>query len=285
MTQRLLATSISLLVGLAAQAQQADSLAAAPDSIASRLRAGTLPFLTIQPTLSRVAGAQVTPYSGAPGAWSTVRIRGIANVTGNSQPLYVVDGVPAYNTDVTPEEWSSAADFFNRSQQFSTPISTPYTPAANPLLDLPVEDVAQVEVLKGAAATARYGMQGTNGVILITTRSGADGAGLPQPLRVRYAGWGGVQQVRQRYELLNAYQYAHLANVAALSNGRSAPYSSADLAKLSEVDGQDGLLQTAGVQSHNLSLDGLRHHTHSATRCRWPAPAGPACGSAARICW
>lgn len=262
MTQRLLATAISLLVGLAAQAQQADSLAAAPDSIASRLRAGTLPpFPTIQPALSRVAGAQVTPYSGAPGAWSTVRIRGVANVTGSRQPLYVVDGVPAYNTDVTPEEWSSAADFFNRSQPFSTPISTPHTPAANPLLDLPVEDVAQVEVLKGAAATARYGMQGTNGVILITTRSGAEGAGPSQPLRVRYAGWGGVQQVRQRYELLGARQYANLANVAALNSGQPAPYPATSLASLREVDWQDQVLQTAGSQSHHLSLDGLRHRT------------------------
>ena len=71
-----------------------------------------------------------------------------------------------------------------------------------------MEDIASVEVVKGAAATARYGMQGTNGVIIITTRRGADGGTAPQPLRVRYAGWGGVQQVRQRYELLDARQFA-----------------------------------------------------------------------------
>ena len=51
-----------------------------------------------------------------------------------------------------------------------------------------MEDIAHVEVLRGAAATARYGMQGSNGVILISTRRGADGSTTPQTLRVHYAG-------------------------------------------------------------------------------------------------
>lgn len=50
-----------------------------------------------------MASVQVTPYSDAPGAWAAVRIRGVSSVTGYSQPLYVVDGVPAYNTEVSPE--------------------------------------------------------------------------------------------------------------------------------------------------------------------------------------
>ena len=65
---------------------------------------------------------------------------------------------------------------------------TTHTSTADPLLDLPVEDIAHVEVLRGAAATARYGMQGSNGVILISTRRGADGSTTPQTLRVHYAG-------------------------------------------------------------------------------------------------
>ena len=218
-------------------------------------------FTTIQPALSRVAGVQVTPFSGAPGAWATVRIRGIANVTGNSQPLYVVDGVPAYNTEATPEAWSQVKDFFDGLPYAGPTIITPQTPAANPLLDLPVEDIAQVEVLRGAAATARYGMQGTNGVILISTRRGADGSTAPQPLRVRYAGWAGVQQVRQRYDLLDARQYAGLANEAAAAQGAPATYSPADLNNLSETNWQDQVFRVAGIQSHNVSLDGRRHHT------------------------
>ena len=219
-----------------------------------------LPFTTIQPALSRVAGVQVTPYSGAPGAWSTVRIRGVANVTGNSQPLYVVDGVPAYNTDVTPEKWDGNS-YFDRNFFNPNLVHTPHSPTANPLLDIPVEDIATVEVLKGAAATARYGMQGTNGVILINTKRGADGAATPQPLRVRYAAWAGVQQVRQRYDLLSARQYAGLANEAAATYQYRAPYSPTDLTSLGETNWQDRVFRVAGIQSHNLSVDGLAHGT------------------------
>ncbi len=285
MVRVLLASSLFLLTS-AVQAQQPDTLrprspalhSTAADSLPTRpavldglaypvrcpvARVSVIdtrlpPFTTIQPALSSAAGVQVTPYSGAPGAWSTVRIRGVANVTGNSQPLYVVDGVPAYNTEVTPEMWSASEEFVRRTFPFTF---TPRTPMANPLLDLPVEDIAQVEVLKGAAATARYGMQGTNGVILISTRRGADGGTTPQPLRVRYAGWGGVQQVRQRYALLNARQYASLANEAETNAGQPAPYSAADLNNLRETDWQDRVFRVAGMQSHNLSVDGLTRHT------------------------
>ena len=234
--------------------------------------------LTIQPLLTRVAGVQVTPYSGAPGAWSTVRIRGIANVTGSRQPLYVVDGLPAYNTDVTPELWTSVHDFY-RSNLNGGLDRTPHAPNANPLLDLAVDDIATVEVLKGAAATARYGMQGSNGVILISTRQGADGRAAPQPLRVRYTGWAGVQQVRQRYQLLNARQYADLTNAAALNSGNPPPYAAADFASLGENNWQDQAFRTAGVQSHNLSLDGLARHTRYLVAANYLQQTGVVQGS------
>ncbi|UOQ53746.1 TonB-dependent receptor plug domain-containing protein [Hymenobacter cellulosivorans] len=261
-----------LLTTLAARAQQPDTLARpATDSLrliscgaTSVTEQINLPaFTTIQPALSRIAGVQVTPYSGAPGAWATVRIRGAGNVTGSSQPLYVVDGVPVYNTDVTPERWDNRNPFYPTKDNSSFPnIATPSALGANPLLDLPVDDVDQIIVLRGAAATAQYGMQGSNGVILISTRQGADGRTQDQPLRVRYSGWGGVQQVRQRYELLNGRQYAQLANAATASSfGRPLPYSTADLSSLQEVDWQDELFRPAAVQSHNLSVDGLAGNT------------------------
>ena len=229
----------------------------------TKITLGLPPFTTIQPALSRVAGVQYTPFSGAPGAWAVVRIRGVANATGSSQPLYVVDGVPVYNTEITPSEWTGAEDFFTNAfpAAGSYPRRTPQTPAANPLLDLPVEDVDKVEVLKGAAATARYGMQGTNGVIVISTKQGADGGVGPQPLRVRYAAWAGVQQVRQRYELLGARSYAELVNAAAANAGYPAPYPATDLNNLRDIDRQDQVLRVAGVQSHHLSADGLHNRT------------------------
>ncbi|WP_161787162.1 TonB-dependent receptor plug domain-containing protein [Hymenobacter sp. IS2118] len=260
---RILPIGFLFLVGATASAQQSDTLVAVvPDSARTSLpRAGSIPaFITIQPALSQVAGVQVTPYSGAPGAWATVRIRGVVNVTGNSQPLYVVDGVPVYNTDVTPEEWSGTEAFFNPYIQPSAVI--PESPNANPLLDLPVADVERVEVLKGAAATARYGAQGANGVVVISTRSGTDAGVSARPLRVRYTAWGGLQQVRQRYELLGARQYASLANAAAITRGFQVPYSATDLNSISEQDWQKRVLRAAGMQSHNLSLDGQARKTY-----------------------
>ena len=301
-----LPTSVLLLAVTTAHAQQLDSLKthqprvvlAAQDSlpvvepgvarfscssaavsiVSAASHSSLPPFTTIQPALSRVAGVQVTPYSGAPGAWSTVRIRGVANVTGSSQPLYVVDGVPAYNTDVTPEKWDDIS-YFDRNFFNPNSAHTPHTPTANPLLDIPVEDIATVEVLKGAAATARYGMQGTNGIILITTKRGADGQLAPQPLRVRYAGWGGVQQVRQRYALLNARQFAGIANEAAATNGRPAPYSPTDLTNLSETDWQGRVFRVAGIQSHNLSVDGLAHRTRYYVTADYLRQTGVVAGS------
>lgn len=284
---RILPSSIFLLTAAtAAQAQTAiDTLASrrsavivpTSDSLPDHLRATRLriyceleiiktsfvwpTFTTIQPALSRIAGVQVTPYSGAPGAWSTVRIRGVANLTGSSQPLYVVDGVPVYNYGATPESWNGYKYNPDERFVFNSQV-TPFSPAPNPLLDMPPEDITSVEVVKGAAATAQYGGQGTNGVIRISTRRGADGNATAQPLRVRYAGWGGVQQVRQRYDLLNARQYAELINVAAANSQGPAPYSASDLASLSEVDWQDKAFRVAGIQNHNLSVDGLTaHHT------------------------
>ncbi|MCB2406683.1 TonB-dependent receptor plug domain-containing protein [Hymenobacter lucidus] len=275
---RFLPLSIFLLTSSAAQAQvqQTDQTTTAPDSLPAA-RPGlildpviwertSLPaFTTIQPLLSRVAGVQVTPFSGAPGAWATVRIRGATNLTGNSQPLYVVDGVPVYNTDATPEKWSGMESFFtvnSPTATWSLNTPTPHTPNANPLLDMPMEDVAQITVLRGAAATARYGMQGSNGVILITTKTANDLHFEDQPcVRVRYSGWGGVQQVRQRYDLLSARQYADLVNYVSTSAGRAAPYSAADLGNLGTIDWQDELFRPAGIQSHNLSLDGLVNKT------------------------
>lgn len=273
---RILPLSIFLLTAAATQAQvqQTKQTTTAPDSLQAA-RSGlildpviwertNLPaFTTIQPILSRVAGVQVTPYSGAPGAWATVRIRGATNLTGNSQPLYVVDGVPVYNTDVTPERWSALEGSFTAGPgpSWSLNTLTPHAPNANPLLDMPVDDVDQITVLRGAAGTARYGMQGSNGVILITTKSGADSRSTPQPLRVSYSGWGGVQQVRKRYDLLDARQYADLVNYVAANGGWPAPYSAAMLANLGATDWQDELFRPAGIQSHNLSVDGLANKT------------------------
>lgn len=201
--------------------------------------------LTIQPILSRIAGVQATPYSGAPGALSVVRLRGASGLAGNPQPLYVVDGVPVFQNMGITAGWSGLAGS-------SEPVEL------NPLLSLPTEDILSITILRGPMETARYGAQGQNGVISIITKAGT----FSQKLRVSYAGYGGVQQARARYDLLDARQYGALRNEAAANLGLPAPYSPAQLAALGAgTDWQSELLRTAAVHEHHLSLSGGHANT------------------------
>ncbi len=135
---------------------------------------------------------------------------------------------------------------------------------ANPLLFVPVEDVESITVLSGGVAAARYGAQGSNGVIEITTKRGGK-PGQKQPLRIRYAGFGGVQQVRRRYDLLTARQYADLANEAfATAYGAAAPAPFATAGLGQGTDWQAELFRPAVLQNHHLTFDGSSARTRYA---------------------
>jgi TonB-linked SusC/RagA family outer membrane protein len=103
----------------------------------------------------KVAGVSITSNSGAPGASSRIVLRGYSSITGNNEPLFVVDGVPISN---------------NASQGISL-----YNPVdfGNSVNDINPNDIENVTILKGAAASALYGSRAANGVILITTKSGS----------------------------------------------------------------------------------------------------------------
>ncbi|UOQ98469.1 TonB-dependent receptor plug domain-containing protein [Hymenobacter sp. 5317J-9] len=226
-------------------------------------------FLTIQPILTQVPGVQVTPTSGAPGAWATVRIRGGSSLADTDQPLYLVDGLPALNADFAPGAAISEGVAFGAGPEAARV-------GANPLLFVPTEDVESITVLQGAVATAQYGAQGSNGVIAITTKRGGK-SGQKQPLRVRYAGFGGVQQVRQRYSLLNARQYADLANEAETTArpGFGVPFPSPDLERLGAgTDWQAELFRTAFLQNHHLAFDGSSARTRYALSADYLNQAG-----------
>jgi len=104
----------------------------------------------------KVAGMQVRSTSSAAGASTYMTIRGAASLTGDNQPLFVIDGMPI-NTDP--------------SYRGSTGQSGTYTSSRS--IDLNPEDIASITVLKGGAATALYGLQASNGVIVITTKKGS----------------------------------------------------------------------------------------------------------------
>ncbi|MCO4293265.1 SusC/RagA family TonB-linked outer membrane protein [Solitalea sp. MAHUQ-68] len=116
----------------------------------------------------KVAGAEISSQSGAPGASSKVVLRGYASVSGNNQPLYVVDGVPINNTA------SSSALGVAAGGSTSTSVSRT-TDFGNGANDINPNDIESMSILKGAAATSLYGSRAASGVIIITTKSGKAG--------------------------------------------------------------------------------------------------------------
>ncbi|HWR99087.1 MAG TPA: TonB-dependent receptor plug domain-containing protein, partial [Prolixibacteraceae bacterium] len=103
----------------------------------------------------KLAGVEIKPSSGMPGASTQITIRGARSFSDNNQPLYVVDGMPV----------ASNADY-------STGNSVTGTDIANRAVDIDPNDIESVNILKGQAAAALYGIRASNGVVVITTKSG-----------------------------------------------------------------------------------------------------------------
>ena len=117
----------------------------------------------------KVAGANIQSNSGAPGGGLQVQLRGVSSIIGQSTPLYVVDGVIVSDATIP-----SGVHVITRSS--SNPIvGGSQDNSANRISDLNPNDIASVEILKGASAAAIYGSKANNGVIIITTKRGATG--------------------------------------------------------------------------------------------------------------
>ncbi|HEV2734184.1 MAG TPA: TonB-dependent receptor plug domain-containing protein, partial [Longimicrobiaceae bacterium] len=166
---------------------------------------------------AKVAGVQVID-TGEPGGGINLRIRGGTSVTGSSEPLYVVDGVPL-------------------------PVGGGLSAGRNPLNFLAPEDIESITVLKDASSTAIYGSRGSNGVVIITTRSGAR-----QGPQVTYSGSVSSSVVTRRPDLLSAEQFRAVVQ-------ERAPDKMSLLGSAS-TDWYDAVLRTAGGQEHNASVSG-----------------------------
>lgn len=140
----------------------------------------------------RAAGVFVTQTDGAPGAGMSIQIRGTNSFLGGTEPLYVIDGVPmeADNTSSTPSSGSS----YEQAK-------------VNVLSFLNPNDIASIEILKDASATAIYGSRGANGVVMITTKKGT----LNQD-RIDFSALTSVSEITKKYKLLNAEQFANYQN-------------------------------------------------------------------------
>ncbi|MFY0715000.1 TonB-dependent receptor [Seonamhaeicola sp. NFXS20] len=180
----------------------------------------------------RSAGVFTVQSSGAPGAASSIRIRGGNSINGSNEPLFVVDGVP-----ISSGSSSSAASL-------------------NPLNTINPTDIASIEILKDASATSIYGSRGGNGVVLITTKRGKSGKG-----SVSLSLYYGFQKETNRYDLLNAKQYETLANEASLAEGGGVLYDPS-LNPVS-TDWQEAMLNNiAPVRNFNVSATGGKEGTN-----------------------
>ncbi|RYY57756.1 MAG: SusC/RagA family TonB-linked outer membrane protein [Chitinophagaceae bacterium] len=175
----------------------------------------------------KAAGVQVLNNSGQPGGGTTVRIRGNSALTGSGQPLYVVDGIPLDGRSSRPG--LSGPNLGN-------------SPGTNPLNFLNPADIASMDILKDASATAIYGSRAAYGVVLITTKKGQSG----QP-KIDFGASVGVSSVMRKIDVLDASQYR-----AALTY-YGAPGTND---KGSSVDAFDEITQKALLQNYNVAISG-----------------------------
>lgn len=126
----------------------------------------------------KISGVQITNSSGAVGASSRIVIRGVTSITGDNQPLFVVDGIPISNRDFSEADGlgGAGADITNSKENGVN--------RGNGAADINPDDVESISVLKGPTAAALYGSRAKNGVILITTKSGSAGAATRKGLNV-----------------------------------------------------------------------------------------------------
>jgi TonB-dependent starch-binding outer membrane protein SusC len=177
----------------------------------------------------KAAGVQITQANGEPGGAVNIRIRGTSSVRANNNPLFVVDGVPL------------ASDFNTAGGGEGQGLGT--SAAKNPLNFLNPNDIASIDILKDASATAIYGSRGANGVILITTKSGQSGKGM-----LSYSSSVGISTITRKYDLLDRNSF--LSAYESL-NGASARQS---FDRGGNTDWQDEIFRTAITNEHNLSF-------------------------------
>ncbi len=168
--------------------------------------------------VGKVPGVNVVPSSGAPGTGATIRIRSGASLSASNDPLIVIDGVPVDNSTIEG--------------------------GGNVIGGINPDDIETFTVLKDASATAIYGSRASNGVIVITTKKGAD-----TNLRFNYSTNLSVSTVTETLDILSANEYRQFVPTV------SGIPASVTLGT-SSTDWQDKIYRTAFGQEHNFSVSG-----------------------------
>jgi TonB-linked SusC/RagA family outer membrane protein len=173
----------------------------------------------------QVAGVNVTQNTGSPGSGFSVRIRG-TGTTGNSNPLYVVDGVP---------------------------VADPTATGAGGIGFVSPSNIESIDILKGASAAAIYGAQAANGAVIITTKGGQSGE-----RRISFNAYAGLQETPRTIDLLEGPEYAALRNEADINAGQAPTFTSPStyLGPGGSTDYQDRIFDQGGTQNYNLAVSG-----------------------------
>ncbi|WP_244526711.1 SusC/RagA family TonB-linked outer membrane protein [Pseudozobellia thermophila] len=230
-----------VVTGLATTIKRTNA-ANAVASISAEALTGTTPPPTLDGALyGKFAGAIVNSNSGAPGGGISVKLRGATSLQGNVQPLYIIDGVYVDNS-------ATAAGLNVVSGAAGQGSSSNQDNPSNRIADLNPEDIANIEILKGASAAAIYGSRAAAGVVIITTKRGK--AGKTKFKFSQSTGWSqainllGVrdyneQRVRDTFGDAAADEYN-----AALSSGNLVDYED-------EIYGENGVISIT-----NFSMSG-----------------------------
>lgn len=186
------------------------------------------------------AGVQVASTSGQPGSATSVRIRGIGSIGGDSSPLYVIDGVP-----VSSSANASGADDNSQFSQVATTF--------NPLSTLNNEDIESITVLKDASAASLYGSRAANGVILITTKKGSEGKA-----QISFKAQMSVSSLHGGYDLMNGSDlYRHFWNGYAAEIKKGDPdLSSATISQMANKNTQDLFLRNPYNVANPIDANG-----------------------------
>jgi TonB-dependent starch-binding outer membrane protein SusC len=174
----------------------------------------------MQALQGQTAGVNITSTSGQPGGGFKVNIRGVGTI-GNASPLYVVDGV--ITGDIT---------YLNNS------------------------DIAAIDVLKDAASCAIYGINGANGVVLITTKTG-DSVN-KKGGQISFDAYYGIQNAARKTNMLNAQEYATIQNEAAINSGKAALFSQSQIAALGTGTNwlDEMISKNVPTQNYNFAANG-----------------------------
>lgn len=182
-----------------------------------------------------VSGLMVSSASGKPGSESVMLIRGASSLTGSTNPLIVIDGFPMFDVSTSSGGGLDATDG-----------------GLSSLSMVNTDDIASIEVLKDASATAIYGNRGANGVIIITTKKGNQKGG-----RISYSSYYGAQQIIKKYDVMDFDQYAEFQATRNTSNDLfydNVEKVARNVHGIKTRDWQDEIFRTGFIQNQSLSI-------------------------------